>query len=78
MMPPYRIRLDYTNDQHTDLKPGDEGTVTHEPDPRSTYDTYWVEWDNGSRLGLVPSQDRFTILEEIVVITGDKEVHSHE
>lgn len=55
----YRIRLVYTSDPHTDLRPGDEGLVIHEPDPRSQYDTYWVKWDNGSTLGMVPGEDRF-------------------
>lgn len=45
-----RIALVHTDDLHTDLKPGDEGTVTR-------YDTTLAQlniaWDNGSRLSML-------------------------
>lgn len=52
-----RIRLIFTNDQYTDLAPGDEGTIDYVDD----YGTIFAKWDNGSRLGLVPGHDRFAI-----------------
>ncbi len=59
---PYRIRLIHTNDEYTNLRPGDEGLVTHEPHPDNPYDTYWVKWDSGSTLGMIPDVDRFEII----------------
>ena len=54
-----RIELISTSDPYTSLKPGDRGTVDHVDD----IGTIHVSWDNGSRLGLVPSEDRFKILD---------------
>lgn len=56
-----RIRLIHTDDPHTKLKPGAEGTVT----------LYWpgdfvqvgVQWDDGSTLGMIPGYDRWEIIE---------------
>ena len=45
-----RIRLRYTNDMYTNLKPGDEGIVTFVDDTG----TMFVDWDSGSRLGINP------------------------
>ena len=53
-----RVRLDYMDDVFTDLKPGDEGVVNHVDD----LGTLHVHWDKGSRLGLVPDEDRWTVL----------------
>ena len=58
-----RVRLVYTNDQYTLLKPGALGTVKYE-----TYDDLWleeklaVEWDNGSSLRLIAGDDHWEIL----------------
>ncbi|UUU31923.1 DUF4314 domain-containing protein [Streptomyces sp. CA-210063] len=45
-----RIALVYTTDPHTQLKPGDEGTVQR-------FDVglcmLYVEWDSGSRLSML-------------------------
>lgn len=47
-----RVRLVRTNDPHTRLTPGDEGTVT------SVRDVMWlsigVKWDSGSSLTMLP------------------------
>lgn len=53
-----RVRLSYTSDQYTHLKPGDEGTVDHIDDAGTVH----VNWDNGSGLGLIPGEDRFVVI----------------
>jgi len=55
-----RVRLDFTSDPYTNLKPGAEGEVVFVDDTG----TVFVKWDSGSSLGLVPDEDRFTILKE--------------
>ncbi|MBQ0905472.1 DUF4314 domain-containing protein [Micromonospora sp. U21] len=48
--PDERIALEHTNDPHTLLRPGDEGTVRgYDPDQRIVT----VDWDSGSRLAMV-------------------------
>jgi hypothetical protein len=49
-----RVVLEYTSDPHTDLVPGDRGTVTM----IDALGTVHVNWDNGSNLGMVPGEDR--------------------
>lgn len=53
-----RVRLEFTSDPHTSLKPGDEGTVAFTDD----LGTVFVDWDTGSGLGLVPGEDEWTTL----------------
>ena len=49
-----RIRLEYTNDPHTRLKKGDEGTVELIKKNESLkFDQMWVQWDSGSTLMLI-------------------------
>lgn len=56
-----RIRLQYTNDPYTNLKPGDEGVVSLIDD----FGTICVNWDSGSTLGLNPEfGDRYVLIEE--------------
>lgn len=55
-----RIRLIRTNDPHTELKPGDEGTVMLIDDAG----TVSARWDSGSMLGLIPGVDFFEFVEE--------------
>lgn len=43
-----RIKLVFTDDEHTNLEPGDEGTVTF----IDSTGTVFADWDNGSKLGL--------------------------
>ena len=54
-----RIELISTSDPYTTLKPGDKGTVDFVDD----IGTIHISWDNGSKLGLVPGEDQFKILE---------------
>ena len=53
--PGARVRLIKTDDPYTTLKPGDEGDVTFVDD----LGTVFVDWDNGSQLGLVRPNDMF-------------------
>ncbi|NBO55080.1 MAG: DUF4314 domain-containing protein [Actinobacteria bacterium] len=54
-----RVRLVFTDDKHTTLQAGDEGVVTFIDD----IGTVFVDWDNGSSLGLVEDAgDRFEVL----------------
>lgn len=48
-----RVRLIRCEDEFTNLKPGDEGTITFV----DSVGTVHVKWDNGSRLGMVPGVD---------------------
>lgn len=43
-----RVVLVHTSDMHTNLKPGDAGTVTF----TDGLGTIGVKWDSGSRLGI--------------------------
>jgi hypothetical protein len=52
-----RIRLIWTDDQWTTLRPGSEGTINFVDDAG----TIFAKWDDGSGLGLVPGHDRFSI-----------------
>jgi hypothetical protein len=54
-----RIRLQYTNDPYTELHQGDEGTISHIDDGGTVH----VDWDSGSRLGLISSAgDRWVVI----------------
>lgn len=44
-----RVELISMNDPHTNLKPGDQGTVIYVDDMATVH----VAWDNGSTLGIV-------------------------
>ena len=48
-----RVELVRMNDPHTTLKPGDQGTVQSIDD----IGTVFVDWDNGSGLGVVYGED---------------------
>lgn len=49
---------EYPHDDNTTVPPGTEGTVMHVDDTG----TVFVDWDNGSRLGLLPGTDQWEIL----------------
>ena len=55
-----RVQLISTSDPYTKLPPGTEGTVMFV----DALKTVHVDWDNGSRLGLIPGEDRFMFIEE--------------
>ncbi|WP_433463922.1 DUF4314 domain-containing protein [Spirillospora sp. CA-128828] len=61
-----RVRLISTPDPHTRLQPGALGTVTG----TDNLGTLLVDWDDGSRLGLLPDQDEFEILDQPPPDTG--------
>jgi hypothetical protein len=56
-----RIELIRTNDLHTDLMPGDRGTVVNvtELPYEDTPFKVWVQWDSGSRLGILEGHDDY-------------------
>ena len=53
-----RVRLISTTDPYTDLRHGDTGTVSFVDD----IGTVFVNWDNGSGLGLVRGEDKWEYL----------------
>jgi hypothetical protein len=61
-----RVRLIFTDDPHTHLKPGDVGTVWH----TDSTGTVMVDWDSGSSLGMIEGEDQFEIL--LCAVCGEK------
>ena len=60
--PGQRVRLVYTDDPYTSLRPGSEGTVTRVALNLGDLDVA-VKWDDGSSLSLIPaSGDRFEVV----------------
>ena len=55
-----RVELVRMDDPYTRLKPGDRGTVSFIDDTG----TIFVDWDSGSRLGVVFGEDEIRELEE--------------
>lgn len=53
-----RVRLIHTSDQYTLLKPGNEGKVVFIDD----IGTVFVDWDDGSSLGMVAGEDKYEVL----------------
>lgn len=53
-----RVRLIKTDDQYTFLLPGSEGIISY----IDAYGTLHVNWDEGSRLGLLPDYDEYELL----------------
>ena len=58
--PGTRIELDYMGDDPRPIPPGTKGTVRIVDD----IGTVHCDFDNGRRLGLVPGEDVFHILED--------------
>jgi len=54
-----RVKLIKMDDQYTDLKSGDEGTIKFVDGIGQIH----VSWDNGSTLALIPEIDEYDILE---------------
>jgi hypothetical protein len=50
-----RVRLIYTSDIYTRLRPGTLGTINFVDDLGTTH----VKWDDGSSLGMVDGEDRW-------------------
>ncbi len=55
-----RIRLIEMKDPYAPVPPGTEGVVTAVDD----MGTLHMQWDNGRTLGVVPSEDNFTVIEK--------------
>lgn len=50
-----RVELIHTNDEHTQLRPGDLGTVRSiDKDPYHN-EQINIDWDSGSRLSMIPA-----------------------
>lgn len=68
-----RVELVQTDDEYTDLEPGDAGTVTMitsqslTPDASDSMRKFWVDWDNGSKLAMLEDVD------EIKKVNPDEE-----
>lgn len=54
-----RVRLEHISDPSTRLRPGAMGTVSLVGDVGTVH----VAWDSGAHLGLIPGEDRFTLLD---------------
>lgn len=54
-----RVRLLSSSDAYTMSEPGEEGTVRL----IDSLGTIHVDWDNGARLGLIPGEDRYEIIQ---------------
>jgi hypothetical protein len=54
-----RVRLIRTSDAYTSLLSGAQGTVRRIDDAGTVH----INWDCGSRLGLVPGEDSWVILD---------------
>jgi Domain of unknown function (DUF4314) len=50
-----RIELVDCTDEFTPMTPGSKGTISYIDD----IGTVFVDWDNGSRLGLIPGLDKW-------------------
>lgn len=53
-----RVELVFTEDRHTNLKPGEQGTVSCVDD----MGTVFIDWDSGSGLGMIPGVDEIRII----------------
>lgn len=53
-----RVRLDYTSDPYTELKPGDEGLV-YDVDAIGQLQ---IKWDCGSTLAMIPGVDKVSVI----------------
>jgi len=58
-----RVRLIACDVRLTSLQPGHTGTI----EQVDSLGTVHVRWDSGASLGLVPGEDRWTLLPEAVV-----------
>lgn len=63
-MPGIRVELVSMNDPYSDLKPGDQGSVTCVDDTG----TVFINWDNGSTLGAAYGEDEIKLVPKKMVI----------
>jgi len=59
-----RVRLVWTDDHYTNLRAGEEGTVTDISLTPDGIKQYWIDWDQGSKLALLEGIDQFELLSE--------------
>lgn len=62
-----RIELISCDDEYTELKSGDKGTIEFmitQSDPRICENQLCVNWDNGSSLMLLQGKDSWRVLNE--------------
>jgi len=60
-----RIKLLFTDDPYTKLKPGDMGNVLHVSQVKMAprpFTQIWVKWDNGSSLALIQGVDSYEVV----------------
>ncbi|CRK56936.1 hypothetical protein [Alloactinosynnema sp. L-07] len=62
-----RVELVNTTDAHTDLKPGDQGTVTFVDDMGTVH----IRWDNGSSLGMSTQDGDVIARIDAAAVAGD-------
>lgn len=53
-----RVELVSCNDKYTNLRPGSQGSIS----AIDSLGTVFVEWDDGSTLGLIPGIDKWKFL----------------
>lgn len=58
-----RVRLLYTKEKDTKLKPGDEGTYEFTTVNPGLVE-HRIRWDNGATLSLVSGRDKFEFIEK--------------
>ena len=64
-LPGDRVRLIYTNDKYTNLKPGDSGTIEDVVLGNNLIQV-WIRWDNGSYLAMLPIDgDRIEVIDHV-------------
>lgn len=64
-----RVELVSCNDPYTRIAPGTKGTVTGVGEPLRFFNNeiqVHVHWDDGSRLSLIQSVDRYRIIERVM------------
>ena len=54
-----RVRLIWTDDHYTNLRPGAEGIVKDISLTPDGIRQFWIDWDNGSKLALLEGIDQF-------------------
>lgn len=59
-----RIRAIKIEDPYTEIQSGATGTIAFVDD----FDTLHIDWDNGSRLGIIPGIDTFEMIDDEEII----------
>ena len=59
-----RVKLIWTDDHYTNLRTGEEGTVTDISLTPDGVKQYWIDWDNNSKLALLEGIDQFEVIDD--------------